>query len=260
MSARRISLIALVALAACGPARPEDAPAADRVAANSVASDANADTATAAIGCRRVTPRTPVPDTVYTEDLRGGVRFSCTLRPGQPPVDAFLDADTGGWPTALRITFPPGSPRPTQVMAFTGEEGPPPRESPILEAVDYDADGWGDLRTPRMWGHTGNLAYHVWIYDPARREFVRNAVLSDSTMNPEPIPGRPACVRTWSTGGGGIHGRSIVCADGGGAWKEMEVEAQYPVDGEPRRLLRDFLQRHGDTLILVRRDTIIMGD
>ncbi len=218
--------------------------------------DTLAEPPTDSIGCWRMSPDRPGADTAYTVDLRGGVRFSCVLRAGRRPASVVLEASEDGYPRALRIAFPARNPRWTQVLDATAEERPY-RGAPVLEALDYDGDGWADLRTLQTWGATGNRMHHVWLFDPRRERFERNALLSDSMGGAEPVlprRGEP-CVRDhWNGGHAGlIHGWRRACRRAG-RWVAVEGETQDHLSGD--RYVRVRQERRGGRMTVVRTDTL----
>lgn len=160
----------------------------------------------------------------FSEDLRRGAVFRCTLRRGAQPVRVVLRADPDGVPVRAEVFDPASAARPRQVLRISANEAPR-RGGEILEAVDLNADGWMDLMLMSWWGATGNTGYEVFVYDPAARRFTKSQVLS-AQSNPEPIGGRP-CVRTHAVGGmaGMIHDQDEFCWRGG-VWVHVRSESQ----------------------------------
>lgn len=256
-TARLLIISTLIALTACGADESADdtrAPAASETAEAAPGSAAMASAATdsvAANGCPR-TDTLPASDRVIRHPPTVLARFSCELRAGEPPLAVVLEPGPDGYRRWLRVFAAADSTRPLQVLDLGKPDGPVPDGEPHLEALDLDADGWRDLRL-LAWAGAANVGYHTWLYDPARRRFARSEELSALT-SPEPIPGRP-CVRTNDRGGhaGMIYTSSEHCREGG-RWVEVRREAQDDLaDGV---YLKTTYERRGDSLVVVRRDTV----
>lgn len=65
----------------------------------------------------------------------------------------------------------------TQTL-FTNMAEPPDETTGYLTAMDFNFDGYQDLRLMTSWGATGNHVYSVWLYDPVTHRFVYNNALS----------------------------------------------------------------------------------
>ncbi len=200
-----------------------------------------------AVGCRRARTQPP-PGAPFVDGVRAGARFSCILRAGHPPVEARVDVDQSGYLAGMEISAP-GWTRPwSQSLAAESIE----ERGPYVEALDYDNDGWADLRTIEWTGATGNVGYHVFRFDPARRRFARDSVLS-ALAGADPLPGRP-CVGGYMKNGGRTYDTSTLCLERG-RWVEVASESQDYVPGKPL-FLRVSRERRGGRMVVVRTDTL----
>lgn len=166
----------------------------------------------------------------------GGDRF--TIHASVPAVTLSTAATAATTSSAavpsMEVRFE-GKPEVVQVLA--------PCEDAIswlVEAVDYDFDGYLDLRSPCMVG-TGQTTYTIWRFDPAKRTFVRDARFDDMAT-PVPDPTR----KTIST-----SSRSMAGADYAiGTWQYegddlvlFEEEEQVPIEGMEGAFRRTFSRR-----------------
>jgi hypothetical protein len=203
-----------------------------------------------AMGCRRTDRPRPVPDSVTVQDLRGGARFTCVLREGHPPIEARVDADEFGSVVGARISASTWERPWSQALAAWATERPY-KGAAVLEAIDYDKDGWGDLRMLDWTGATGNIGYHVFRFDPRRERFVRDSVLS-ATDDAEPLPG-PPCVQGFQKNGGRTYDLWTICLERG-RWETVMKETQARIPGKPL-FLRQRRERRGGRMVVVRSDT-----
>lgn len=264
-----ITLSVLLLASACGRAEP-DAPASrrpgidtvpvagtDTVFANTrlrrTAVPAAVDTTrSGAVGCQRTDTPRPVPDSVLVQDLRGGARLTCVLRRGHPPVQAWVDTeDDYGWVVGVRVSAPDW-PQPWSQSIAAEAEGSLYRGVPVLEAIDYDRDGWADLRTQQWAGATGNVKYHVFRFDPRRQRFARDSVLSE-TISADTLPG-PPCVRGHYHAGGRSYSTWTICLEQG-RWVEVASESQFLADGQ-RLFVRERSARRGGRMVVIHTDTL----
>jgi|GEM_PF-1698305 len=200
-----------------------------------------------AVGCRRAGTQPP-PGAKIVDGVRAGARFSCVLREGHPPVEARVDLDGSGYLAGMEISAP-GWTRPwSQLLAAESIE---PRR-PYVEALDYDDDGWADLRTIEWTGATGNVGYHVFRFDPTRRRFARDSVLS-ALAGADPLPGRP-CARGYMKNGGRSYDMATICRERG-RWVEVESESQSNPEGKPF-FVRERRMRRGGRMVVVETDTL----
>lgn len=208
-----------------------------------------------AIGCRRTDAPRPVPDSATVQDLRGGARFSCVLREGRPPIEARVDADEYSFVAGARISASTWKRPWSQSLAAEAVDRPY-LGAAVLEAIDYDKDGWGDLRILDWTGATGNIKYHVFRFDPRRERFVRDSVLSE-TVGAEPLPG-PPCVQGFQKNGGRTYDLWTICLERG-RWETTMAETQDRLPGTPL-FLRQRRERRGGRMVVVRSDTLTEDD
>jgi hypothetical protein len=208
-----------------------------------------------AIGCRRTDTPRPVPDSEVVEDLRGGARFSCVLRKGRPPIEARADADQDGFVVGVRITASTWE-RPWSQALDAWSTGRPYIGADVLEVIDYDKDGWGDLRMLDWTGATGNRGYQIFRFDPRRERFVRDSVLS-ATDGADTLPG-PPCVQGFRKNGGRRYDLWTICLERG-RWEMVMKETQDYIPGKPLFLLQR-RERRGGRMVVVRSDTLTEDD
>jgi hypothetical protein len=215
-----------------------------------------------AVGCRRTDrppPRAP-GDTVvlpHSEDIRHDPSFLCTLHRGGPTARVVLDADSAdNWPETVRIYTPPGSARPAQVLPIDDAAGPPPRGRPFLYGEDLNRDGWMDLKVLTAWGATGNEAFDVFLYDPGRRRFVPDSVLTGEGLV-MPIAGRPCVLTHWHMGAGTYSDGEYCWTSRGWLLTRTESEDWHRMAGSDSMVhVRRIGERRGGRLVIVRVDTL----
>lgn len=214
---------------------------------------------TAAVPCRRLpatgaarAPGDTVPFADLLHDVRGITRFACPLRAGEPPADVDVVGDSSNVITELRVQAP-GAAGP-QVLPAHGDEAPP-LGLDYLEVQDFDGDGWRDLKLLDWWGATGNLGWEIWRFDPVSRVFARDSALS-GLPNVRPLPGG-RCWATFSVGGGAgrIFTATRLCRTPDGEIHPVRVEEQQP-DSAGTHLIRTVRRRRGDSLVVIRADTV----
>ncbi len=206
-----------------------------------------------AIGCTRVDPPPSATETPTRGYRRLPARFSCVLRERSAPMEARVELDPA-YGYAIRVRMPrPGDPaRWTEVLDTAAESGPYHDGYPVVEAVDFDQDGWGELKLMEWWGATGNQKFHVWRFDPQRARFVPDSVLTE-TISPQPLPGKPACVRGHYHGGGATSDTWTICRERG-RWVKTSSESRYVPDGKPL-LVHERSERRRGRMVVVSSDT-----
>jgi hypothetical protein len=189
------------------------------------------------------------------QDLRGGARFSCVLREGHPPIEARVDADENSFVEGARISASTWE-RPWSQTLVAWATDRPYIGAPVLEAIDYDKDGWGDLRILDWTGATGNIGYHVFRFDPRRERFVRDSVLS-ATAGADTLPG-PPCVQGFHKNGGRTYDLWTICLERG-RWETVMKQTQDRLPGK-RLFLLQRRERRGGRMVVVRSDTLTEDD
>jgi hypothetical protein len=169
-------------------------------------------TAAQGVGCVRTDrPRAPRPDGSVYQNIRGNPSYACTLYRGRAPVRLVLVTDARfGRPVAVRVYGAHGG-RPVQVLPLDDAADAPPRGSSFFQGVDLNRDGWMDLKVLTTWGATGNQAFDVFRYEPARSRFVKDTTLTRLGLV-APVPGRPCVAIHWHMGIG-------VYSDGEYCWR-----------------------------------------
>jgi hypothetical protein len=207
-----------------------------------------------AIGCTRVDPPPSAAETPTRGYRRLPARFSCVIREGSAAMEARVELDpVQGYAFRVRMPRPSDPARWTEVLDTAAESEPYHDGYPVVEAVDFDQDGWGELKLMEWWGATGNLKFHVWRFDPRHARFVPDSVLSE-TISPHPLPGKPACVRGHSHGGGATSSTWTICRERG-RWVETDSERQHSPEGKPY-FLRVRQERRNGTMMIVHTDTL----
>jgi len=206
-----------------------------------------------AIGCTRTDAPRPIPDSAIVQDLRGGARFTCVLREGHPPVEAIVDADDEfGFVEGARVSAPAWE-RPWSQSLAAESVDRPYRGVPVLDAIDYDRDGWGELRLREWSGATGNQKFHVFRFDPRRQRFARDSALSE-TISPDTLPGPRPCVRGHYHAGGRAYDTWTLCRERG-RWVETMSESQFNPRGT-EIFIRQRKERRGGRMVVVLTDTL----
>lgn len=153
--------------------------------------------------CRRADgeddrPHPSSPDgSVTHEDLGHGLAFLCTLHEGYR-VRLVVAGDGDGDPVAVVVHDPPADTAGGDTLLL-GESEPPYAGATILEGEDLDGDGWTDVRVMTFHGSGGHM-YDVFRYQPSRRRFEKDTVLSGQGNVQRADRG---CARTsWAMGAG----------------------------------------------------------
>lgn len=140
---------------------------------------------------------------------------------------------------------------PIQSLTEYPEPEPAPGGRDDFGTVDFNFDGYQDLRLLAMSGATGNRAYLCWLFDPKSGKFSFERSLLD-LGNPKPDP-KTRTISTRSTGG--MAGK--VYTEGAYAWKAGAlalVRRERQVWNEARKAFDRFHEeRANDTLAVVRR-------
>jgi hypothetical protein len=214
------------------------------------------------VGCRRTDRPAahPPADTGrwrYAEDIRGNPTYRCTLRRGRAPVRMVLSADPEyGQPVSVRVYGGARRGVPVQVLAIDDAASAPSRGHAFFQGVDLNRDGWMDLKVLTTAGATGNEAFDVFMYQPARGRFVKDTVLTGEGRI-RPIAGRPCVSSHWNMGGGIYHDGEYCWADG--RWTLVRAEAGDFAESPPSHLTHYTVtvwERRGGRLQVVRVDTL----
>jgi hypothetical protein len=252
--------------AGCGPREPMVDQAVVIPGTDTVVATAAATTDTAAP--RR--PWTPPPDDCRYTDARPrpkegepgywepydsvalarGVEYRCSLRPSGPEVRLVV---RGEWtvPMVVDVHSPPEAARPLQRLELDNEERA--REgSDLVEGEDLNGDGWTDLRV-RTFSGQGGVMYDVFLYAPVQRAFVRDTVLSRGG-NVRRLAGQPCAQTSWKMGLGHWSLGTECWKDG--RWILTQTVEQEPDDGPHRRWFRTHRGLRGDSLQIIRIDTL----
>lgn len=205
-------------------------------------------------GCTPLGRTAPVVDsTAPTENVRAGRSYTCVLRAGSAPLRVTLVPDTAT-NTISRIELRRDSETTPFQTLTEGQTESPYRGAEFFSARDVDGDGYLDLLLLSEWGVTGNSYYHVWRWNAADNRFVFDSTLG-TVASPTPVPGRP-CVTTRAGGGhaGMIYTAGTLCLERG-SWKWESTEDQE-WNERAGVYLRRVRQRRGDSLVVVRVDTV----
>jgi hypothetical protein len=194
------------------------------------------------------------------EDLSVGPEFLCRLRADGPALRLKVasDGEPGGWVDSVLVYVPAAASRPREVLR--PEEGSAPYlGADFLRGVDLNHDGWTDVQVARFSGATGNQIDDVFMFDPARGRFVRDAVLSGHSRL-APVEGRQCVTTHWGWGhAGALSDRAEHCWIRG-RWTEQSSESQAdpPSLGTPDRrvYLRTTRSRRADGSYTERVDTV----
>lgn len=180
--------------------------------------------------------------------MKIGVPFRCRLRPGEPEVKLVVSGE-GSIPETVDVHSPADAPRPMQRLLLDNSQGAY-EGSGLLVGEDLNGDGWMDLRVFTYSGSGGQM-YDVFRYQPSRRRFIPDTVLSPS-MNVRRLPGR-RCVRTSSKTSASDHSGADYCWRNG-AWVMTRAYAQEGLsDTHAIRTMREW---RGDGLPAASVDTV----
>lgn len=188
--------------------------------------------------------------------LPGRQVVECRIHDAWAPTRVDIVADTAGQLiTGLHVRLPPVAGRASEIQRLQrSADERPARGRPYFFALDFDGDGYRELVAMTWWGATGNTGYDVWRWDATVGRFAKDTVLS-GLSNPSAVPGRP-CVTSHSVGGmvGMIHSNSLLCREGG-RWVTRSTETQ-DWNAAARAFIRVTSERRGDSLVVIRTDTV----
>jgi hypothetical protein len=210
------------------------------------------------VGCVRTDAppaRVPGDTTVFArvEDIRRGMVFRCVLHRGHAAVRMVLRTDRRyNVPVDVQLFGSRSATRPRQVLVLDDANGPPRRGHRVLEGVDLNRDGWMDLKVLKVWGATGNEAFDVFLYSPARARFVRDTVLTDAG-HARPIAGRPCVLTFWRMGPSSSQGEYCWRAQ---RWVLVHTEVVDHAGRDHGRYVRTVQARRGGRMRTVRVDTL----
>lgn len=85
-----------------------------------------------------------------------------------------------------------------QTLALSGEMSVD--ETAMIEAKDYNFDGWNDLAVVENLGASGNISYVVFLYDPANQAFQYSSEASQLTT--PRLDAHRRIIREYVRGGG----------------------------------------------------------
>lgn len=125
---------------------------------------------------------------------------------------------------------------------------------PRVDFPDLNFDGYKDLTVLEWAGATGNSGGVVWIFNPARRQFVYNRALSDEP-NVEPDAERKVLTTFWTGGHSGMicGGTAIKWINGRPVTIES-VDQDY--DRARNAYVKNVHERRGGRLVLTTRETL----
>jgi hypothetical protein len=246
----RLCLVACLAATACDRGRSAGSPPA-RVSAAAPVS-APRDTAPRWLEprrpgdrCRRADgeddrphPSSPSGGVAY-EDLSHGVAFDCTLREGRP-ARLVLQGDDYGWPATVLVYDPPGAAAAADTLKM-GEGEPPYAGATLLEGEDLNGDGWTDVRVMTFHG-TGGRMFDVFRYDPARRRFEKDTVLSGQG-NIHRVGTTPCARISWRMGG---NWSWMDQCWRGGRWVVTRAERRTQDDAHSTRDVRVYVHEESE--------------
>ena len=120
-----------------------------------------------------------------------------------------------------------------------------------LHTIDFDGDGFRDLQLDVEQGRGANLLSYIWRYDPESKRLVFERTL-DGFMNVWPT--RKGCIRT---GGVTAYNKSedAEFCRVNGTWTEMS-RRENQIDERTGVAVKRRYERRGDTLVLVKTDTV----
>ena len=182
--------------------------------------------------------------------LARGVEYRCALRPDGPAVRLVVRGEARV-PVAVDVYTPPEAARPLQRLEVENDERA--REgTEFVVGEDLDGDGWTDLRV-RTFSGQGGVMFDVFLYAPAQRAFVRDTVLSGAG-NVRRLAGQPCAATSWKMGQG--HWSSGTYCRKDGRWILTQTVEQEPDQGPHRRWFRTHRGLRGDSLRIIRIDTL----
>jgi hypothetical protein len=179
-----------------------------------------------------------------------GVEYRCARRPAGPEVRLVVRGEWG-IPMVVDVHSPPEAARPLQRLEMENDERA--REgSDLVVGEDLNGDGWTDLQM-RTFSGTGGVMYDVFLYDPVGTAFVRDTVLSGGG-NVHRLAGSPCVETSWRMGLG--HWSSGTECWKNGRWVLTRTVEQEPDESPRMRWFRTHRERRGDSLQIIRIDTL----
>ena len=209
-------------------------------------------------GCRRVDAHARDSVAYPEPSLPYGAEYRCRLHAAGPVVRLFLDVDEG-LPTGIRV-YPEGPARgPLQVLPLDANSRPEGGSGGVLDARDWNGDGWLDLAVNTDGGSAG-IIYTVLTWQPRTHRFVADTAVA-TLANPERVHGRP-CIRWFWSGGmaGQDYTKGTTCWTGR-RWIHERIETSgelYTGVGTPRdlRFVHTLYLRRGGRMVVARVDTV----
>jgi len=188
-----------------------------------------------------------LPLVVVSADTTYAVTVHRTLPPYY--VTLLHDVESGA---VTRILITRGDEEdPLQTFAEFPEPEPAPGGRDDFGAVDFNFDGYLDLKLLATWGATGNRTYLCWLFDRKTRTFSFEPSLLD-LGNPTPDPTKKT-IATRSTGG--MAGQ--VYTEGTYAWRGGAIaliRRERQEWNEARKAFDRFTEeRRNDSMVVVRR-------
>lgn len=159
-----------------------------------------------------------------------GVTVRCALRQDGPEVRLVVMGEYG-IPMAVDVYAPATAARATQRLFMEDNDQRAYEGSGLVEGEDLNRDGWTDLKV-ETWSGSGGIFYDVFMYDPARRRFAKDSVLSGGG-GVVPLDGAGTCVGTGRRSGAGNWVSDDYCWRGG-RWVHV-VQRQQERLGDPAR-------------------------
>lgn len=209
--------------------------------------------------CQQLTGQRPdasisITDTVawaaWQRGFARGGEYRCVIHAKIPPIRIVLVKDTasGTFDGYIEPDAANGPPWhiPRDSLLFEMEE-PLPRIA-MVQMLDLDADGYGDLLVENMWGATGNTLYQVWRFNRHLRQFIADDELTGES-NLSPVPGI-ACVYTDSNGGGANETARRCLRNGHWVTDSLFTSRWAP---KAKAVIEEVQARRGDRLVVVKR-------
>lgn len=141
-----------------------------------------------------------------------GVTVPCALRQDGPEVRLVVLGEYG-IPMAVDVHAPATAARATQRLFMEENDQRAYEGSGLVEGEDLNRDGWTDLKM-ETWSGSGGIFYDVFMYDPARRRFAKDSVLSGGG-GAFPLERAGTCVGTSHRSGVGNWVHDDYCWRGG---------------------------------------------
>jgi hypothetical protein len=188
-----------------------------------------------------------------TAAMSRGVTVRCALRQGGPEVRLVVQG-AYGIPMAVDVYAPATAARPTQRLFMEENDQRAYEGSGLVEGEDLDRDGWTDLKV-ETWSGSGGIFYDVFMYEPARRRFAKDSVLSGGG-GVFRLEGAGTCVGTSHRSGVGNWVRDDYCWRGG-RWVHVVQRQQERVGdlSSSTRYVLTVREPRGGRLVTVRVDT-----